>query len=180
MKKFVIKHALEATNQYSLLNRKDEEVGIVKRSTLDTFEEQTAFRYRVKSNGIDATIGVMKDSLHSLWATTYIFEYQGVRYFFEDNVGEQSFQFRIEGTINEDHISVEINWEDELEIERNEQLVATIRASRDKKRTLYHFSNSIEQDEPIFAFAILVPFMYVLHQKERNVEEDMVSDDYLN
>lgn len=180
MKRYVIQHTTEMTDQFTLVDRKENTIGFVKRSDVDAYEEATAYRYSSADGSIQATIGVMKDSLHSLWATTYIFDYQGVRYLFEDSTQEQSFQFRMEGMIDEHHISAEINWEDELEIERDENLAANVRVSRNKERTIFHFSSSVKENSALFAFSILVPFMYVLHQKERNIDESMLNEDYLS
>ena len=171
MKRYVIQHTTEMTDQFTLVDRKENTIGFVKRSDVDAYEEATAYRYSSADGSIQATIGVVKDSLHSLWATTYLFE---------DSTQEQSFQFRMEGMIDEHHISAEINWEDELEIERDENLAANVRVSRNKERTIFHFSSSVKENSALFAFSILVPFMYVLHQKERNIDESMLNEDYLS
>ncbi|MCH1624452.1 hypothetical protein [Fredinandcohnia quinoae] len=172
MRMYKLQEVINLSEDKKLLlkNEKDQEVGFIRREVISGYEEKHIFSYTSMDENNKVIVGIKKRGLTTFLTPRYGVITQEHEYELKDKIGNNILYFCVIGVLENKKILIEENWDGDIEIKVEKQVVAYIRKL--KKSDLFaffQFEDQIKENSLLFSVTILMYFMFKIYNKEAEI-----------
>lgn len=157
-----------------LRNDKDQEVGFISREDISGYEKKHVFSYTSIDEQSKVIVGIKKSGLTRLIAPKYGVITKDHEYELQDKIGNNILYFCVKGVLDNKKIVIEENWDRNIEIKVEKQIVAYIRKKKSDLFAFYQLEDHIEENSLLFSVTILMYFMFKIYNQETEFIQDIL------
>ncbi|KAB8136825.1 hypothetical protein F9U64_10015 [Gracilibacillus oryzae] len=157
----------------SVMDEHGVEKGYITKSKLSNLEKGSVFSYTCTENQQSFILGIKKNGLKRFVLAEYELLFEQDSYYLSDNIGKNLLYFSVDGKWNDQDILFEENWSGDIELKVNKVHMATIKINDGIFKTVFEFSESLEESNIIFAATFLMYFMVKIYNEETAIIEEL-------
>lgn len=158
----------------SLKNEKNQEVGFIRREDISGYEKKHVFSYTSFDEQSKVIVGIKKSGFTRLIMAKYGVITKEHEYELKDRLGNNILYFCVTGVLDNKEILIEENWERDIEIKVEKEIVAYIRKKKSDLLAFFQFEDQTEENSLLFSVTILMYFMIKIYNQETEFIQGVV------
>lgn len=171
---FKDKIIMHKKKKISVENDRREKVGYIQAVEMDGCEKWSSFSFT--SHEYSVKMGIQKRKVKNLLAPTYVIRTVDEQFTLKDNFGKNLLYFSVTGDINGTRITIEENWDGNIDVKSNGDLPGIIILRDFALQTEIQVAKDIDERSLYFAIVVLMYFMYKRYREESDFIEELLFD----